>query len=69
MTYLERRYFYLNSQPEKPIPDRESGMRCPTAAKTTMNETVGAGLEFSLKAAWNERYGLYRHKLKLELNP
>ena len=32
----------------------------------TINET-GAGLEFSLKAAWNQRFSLYQRKLKLEL--
>jgi len=31
-----------------------------------MNET-GAGLEFSLKAAWNKRFSFYKRKLKLEL--
>jgi len=41
-------------------------MSCPPAAQTTMDET-GAGLEFSLKAAWNKRFRLYQRKLKLEL--
>ena len=41
-------------------------LRFPLAAQTTMNET-GTGLEFSLKAAWNKRFRLYKHKLKLEL--
>ena len=41
-------------------------MSCPPLGKTTMNKT-GAGLEFSLKAAWNKRFRLYQRKLKLEL--
>jgi len=41
-------------------------MSCLLAMQTTMNET-GAGLEFSLQAAWNKRFSLYSRKLKLEL--
>ena len=41
-------------------------MICPSAAKTTMDET-GADLEFSRKAAWNKCFSLFKRKLKLEL--